>query len=204
MNNLNGFNDGNNLSSGVGGGKSAVEFMPQYKVLTLWQPWASLLAYGAKKIETRPKPTTWTAEKGTYLIHAASKWTKEQAEICIQEPFKSALMNLGYLHKHEDENTGYKGYSFSFPMSSIIGSIEVTECCEITYVHPILERAMYINSHRTYFEVRDSEYHFGDYTEGRYAWLTQNPRVLKTPIPYKGGQGYYVPFKGDVNQLEFL
>ena len=59
----------------------------QYKVLTLWQPWATLLVHGIKKIETRPKATTWTKEKGIYLIHAAQRWDRQQYEICIQEPF---------------------------------------------------------------------------------------------------------------------
>lgn len=186
----------------------------EYKALTLWQPWASFLVHGAKKIETRPKPTTWTVEKGIYLIHAASKWTKEQAEICIQEPFKSVLMNLGYLHKHEDENTGYKGYSFSFPMGSIIGSIEVTECKRI-HSDPLsffyYQKGDLTESEKTFANavfrqkrIREPELSYGDYQHGRYAWLTQNPRILKTPIPYKGGQGYYVPFKGDVNDLQFL
>lgn len=40
------------------------------KAITLWQPWASLLAAGIKKNETR----TWgTQYKGTLYIHAAQK-----------------------------------------------------------------------------------------------------------------------------------
>jgi len=40
------------------------------KALTLWQPWASLVACGAKRIETRP----WqTAYRGPLAIHAAQR-----------------------------------------------------------------------------------------------------------------------------------
>lgn len=45
------------------------------KALSLWQPWASLIACGAKKIETR----SWgTSYRGPIAIHAAKKWGPEQ------------------------------------------------------------------------------------------------------------------------------
>lgn len=40
------------------------------RALTLWEPWASLIALGVKRIETRP----WrTAYEGTLLIHAGQR-----------------------------------------------------------------------------------------------------------------------------------
>ena len=41
------------------------------KVITIWQPWASLIAHGHKKFETRSWKTSWSGE---ILIHAAKKW----------------------------------------------------------------------------------------------------------------------------------
>lgn len=42
----------------------------EMKAITLWQPWASLMATGLKKIETR----SWhTRYRGGLLIHAAKK-----------------------------------------------------------------------------------------------------------------------------------
>ena len=35
-----------------------------------------------------------------------------------------------------------------------------------------------------------SEFHWGDYTDGRYAWMTRNLRRIK-PVPIKGGQGFF-------------
>lgn len=166
-----------------------------YKVLTLWQPWASFLVHGVKKIETRPSPTSWTAEKGVYLIHAASRWTKEQIDISISYPFADELLKLGYEF--------FKGKAMGLPLGQIIGAIEVTECKKIIYNNS----DDFVN---TYAKLEDGiiinqpEESFGDYRSGRYAWLTQNPRILKTPIPYKGGQGYYQNFKGDLNDLQFL
>lgn len=45
------------------------------RAITLWQPWASLIAEGVKTIETRPKRSPWSSAVGeTIAIHAATKW----------------------------------------------------------------------------------------------------------------------------------
>lgn len=171
----------------------------EYKVLTLWQPWASLLVYGAKKIETRPKPTTWTAEKGTYLIHAASKWDYGFASMCLHHIFQSELVKIGLLEDKEYCDLR----EIKLPLGQIIGAIEVTECQKIIYNNS----DDFVNTYaklESGIIVKEPEEFLGDYRPGRYAWLTQNPRILKNPIPYKGGQGYYVPFNGNVNDLQFL
>jgi hypothetical protein len=158
-----------------------IDRIQKYKVLTLWQPWATLLAIGAKKIETRPIFTNWTIERGTYLIHAAKKWTSELDAISKQTPFKEVL----------------KGYPLS--LGCIIGSIDVIEC------KPIIEsndNIILVGSKDIY--VTGNELAFGDYREGRYAWICQNPKHLKTPISYSNGQGYYQNFKGDISLLNSL
>jgi len=171
--------------------------MKEYKVLTVWQPWATLLVYGIKKNETRPKPTSWTAEKGVYLIHAAQKWTLEQVRICLTEPFKSELRKHGFFIKIY---AGNRKIETNLPLGQIIGSIEVTKCCNI---FSKTENMAQIDTIGDIEIIVDPELSFGDYQEGRYAWLTQNPRILKEPIPYNGGQGYYQKFRGDESQLIF-
>jgi hypothetical protein len=95
------------------------------RALTVKQPWASLIVCGIKDIENR----TWkTNFRGRVLIHAGLGWSKYQAEICISNQIKLHLEKLGYIHKYPDENIGYKGFSFSFPHSSIIGSVEIIDC----------------------------------------------------------------------------
>lgn len=177
----------------------------EYRVLTLWEPWASLLAYGIKKIETRPSATSWTQEKGAYLIHSAQKFTREQAEICQQEPFKSELEKLGLINgEYRSGCLIHKSGIYHFPLGKIIGAVEIEECCKVVkdwsnLNYCILERKSYIN-----FGVVSPEYNLGDYGHGRYGWICQNPRLLKEPIPYKGGQGYYQKFKGDQSKLIFV
>src|SRR5690348_15807140 len=58
------------------------------KGLPLRQPWAQLMAIGAKTIETR----SWaTGYRGLVAIHAAQKFTAEMRERIEGEPFRSAL-----------------------------------------------------------------------------------------------------------------
>jgi hypothetical protein len=167
--------------------------MTQYKVLTLWEPWASLLVYNEKCHETRPKPTNWTSDKGSYLIHSALKWSKMQYNLSGTEPFLSSLSKLPV-----------SGVDTEFPLGYIIGSIEVVGCFKIIGIDKDLANVVRLDGHRSFFAGHIKEISFGDYSEGRYLWVCQNPRVLKTPIPYKNGQGYYQNFKGDKSQLIFL
>lgn len=46
----------------------------EIKALSLWQPWASAIALGLKKVETRSWSTPY---RGPLVIHAAKKWTGE-------------------------------------------------------------------------------------------------------------------------------
>jgi hypothetical protein len=163
----------------------------KYKVLTLWQPWALLLAGGEKLIETRPSPTQWTIEKGTYLIHAAKKMDNWLFDLARTEPFKTSLSDI------------FNRTRMVMQFGAIIGAIEVKECCEIFHVE---NNTAAIKRELGGFTdwVTKKEFLFGNYEKGRYAWLCQNPRILKTPIPYKNGQGYYQNFKGDESQLIFL
>lgn len=177
--------------------------MKEYKVLSLWEPWATLLAYGIKKIETRPGPTSWTIEKGTYLIHAARKWTKELDSICDSEPFKTELHNLN-IYRSTYRGIGGSinfGWKESFKLGHIIGAIDVVECCPI--FENLQNKIVIRHNDARFEEIKQPELSFGDYTLGRYAWITKNARVLETPIPYKGQQGYYGKFNGDTNQLKF-
>lgn len=61
------------------------------KCLSLWQPWATLVAIGTKQYETRHWSTNY---RGPLLIHAAK--TEEEAGICFAPFFRDALKAAGY------------------------------------------------------------------------------------------------------------
>lgn len=60
------------------------------KALSLWQPWATAIAAGVKRIETRHWSTSY---RGPLAIHAAKHWDSEQRE------FASIEHTLGRLPK---------------------------------------------------------------------------------------------------------
>jgi hypothetical protein len=58
------------------------------KALTLTQPWATLVAIGAKQIETRSWSTRY---RGPLAIHAAKGFPRAAHDLCYTEPFITAL-----------------------------------------------------------------------------------------------------------------
>lgn len=63
------------------------------KALSLWQPWATLIAIGAKQYETR----SWaTAYRGPLVIHAAK--SNEGLSCIRQPPFRLALAGQHWNH----------------------------------------------------------------------------------------------------------
>lgn len=71
------------------------------RVISLQQPWASLMAYGEKLNETRAQrfkllDPTWQNQGPVWVaIHASNTWTMDQRQLLVTEPFKSALGRHG-------------------------------------------------------------------------------------------------------------
>lgn len=84
------------------------------KALTVWQPWAQLLAMGTKSIETR----SWgTRYRGHILIHAAKA---DHQYIILRYPHE--------LFQHfEAAGAIYK----DFPLGAIIGQANLVECIQM-------------------------------------------------------------------------
>ncbi|OPX87759.1 MAG: ASCH domain protein [Pelotomaculum sp. PtaB.Bin104] len=140
--------------------------------LTLWQPWASLVAVGAKKIETRSWSTSY---RGPLAIHAAKTFTREARTLCLEESFQAMLYNAGINSKNK----------LPLRFGSILCICRLVDCVKVEQTDGLmawLERGYVAN---------DYEYSFGDYTPGRYAWILNDVRRLPEPIPAKGRQGLW-------------
>lgn len=61
------------------------------KVISLLEPWASLIACGAKQIETRSWKTDY---RGPLLIHASKGMPYKNHDLRYQEPFLTALAGV--------------------------------------------------------------------------------------------------------------
>lgn len=135
------------------------------KALTLWQPWATLVAIGAKRIETRSWSTNY---RGPLAIHAAKRVNKKDLRLCFRDPFFESLTQAGYrlIAYHL-----FKGNTLSH------GAIVAT--CDLVDIQQI---------DRDFVLPTEPELSFGDFTLGRYAWFLDNIEELKEPIPCKGAQ----------------
>lgn len=67
--------------------------MQQIKALTLWEPWASYIADGFKRYETRGWTTSY---RGLVAIHAAKRWQKSEQQILERHKFQFAEIEEKY------------------------------------------------------------------------------------------------------------
>lgn len=123
------------------------------KILSLWQPWATLMAMGVKRNETRSWATTY---RGDVAIHAA----KRVEQSIARELFHELGLPL------PDQ----------FPTGRVLCIVNLNGICPITDM-----TAQLIATAR--------ERLCGDYRDGRFAWVTDNLRVLPEPVPARGAQG---------------
>lgn len=145
------------------------------KALTLWQPWASLLACGTKKYETRSWATSY---RGPIAIHAAKK------------PFDTSPFFDKELHLFAEALNLPDIYNFDgLPYGCVIATAELVGCYQI---YDTGEHGAYLlkNSGKVEF-IRGNEIFFGDWTEGRFAWEFVNVTILPEPVPAKGKQGFW-------------
>lgn len=148
------------------------------KAISLWQPWASLIANGAKKIETRSWPTNY---RGPILIHAAKRKNKgEMIEICNQ-PWMLAALGTDWKNALEHLN--------NLPYGAIVALAELVDCKRVDkFVHAdLIKRQRHHNGDPNTW----CEYWLGNYEPGRFGWVLENVKALDTPIPYKGEQGLF-------------
>jgi activating signal cointegrator 1 len=126
------------------------------KALTLKQPWASLVALGAKQIETR----SWrTSYQGLLAIHAGAEFLEPQRRLSRRAGFAQAL--------------GDK----ELPLGAVIATCTLIGCVPTEWL-PICILGQATPSPK--------ERLFGDYSSGRWAWLLADVEPLSWPIAAVG------------------
>lgn len=149
------------------------------KAISLWQPWATLIAIGAKRIETRSWSTSY---RGPLAIHAAKKWDGALKEITMSNPFNGELLKAGCTI------SSLPGLdAITLPLGKIVATCRLIGCERISAPNP--DRAAGAGINR--LNVPEPERSFGDYTPGRYAWILTDIQRLSNPIPWRGSQGFF-------------
>ncbi|HWQ42809.1 MAG TPA: ASCH domain-containing protein [Desulfosporosinus sp.] len=129
------------------------------KAISILQPWASLIAIDAKKIETRSWSTKY---RGPLAIHASKGFSKSLRDLCNTQPFKAILTKAGLNLDN-------------LPLGKIVATCNLVDCIKMTP-----EFIDFIES------AKGHEREFGDYAVGRYAWILEDIKPLEKPIPVKG------------------
>lgn len=136
--------------------------------LTLTQPYATLIAIGAKKIETR---SWWTGHRGPLAIHAAKGMPFDEAWFAMYQidAIRDALSGAGYRCLDDLER------------GAVVATCRLVDCVPTTGI----EQTPAVDW------LSDAELAMGDLSDGRYAWLLADVRRLTDPIPARGGLGLW-------------
>lgn len=173
------------------------------KAISLWQPWASLIACGAKPYETR----SWSPPRELIgqriAIHAAKKVDKgaaDFAEELLYGQHKDGGFDLAdKLAASFGATPGTLLGAFGMavmPVGCIVctatldAAFQLGDYAEGTAVPAAkVVRSLVSRPMPDCFTVRTDD--FGDYAPGRWAWLMRDVQALNPPAPMKGAQGFF-------------
>ena len=158
------------------------------KAITLWQPWASLVAVGAKWIETRSWATSY---RGPLAIHAAQAMPSEGRSFLLSRECWSALWPE---RRSLDAPPLPRGRVVA--VCNLVDVVPITFNGEDSHVRRVelvgdklwlSEPDVDENGEEATFEVSD-QLPFGDFRSGRYAWLLTDITPLTLPVRARGRQ----------------
>lgn len=152
--------------------------------LTLWQPYAQLMADLEKRFETRSWATSY---RGPMAIHASLNTSAEVLDVCMNRVFQDVLINHGYLQRRYAAGENFKlrkALRAGLPIKCVVavGWLVGIYQTERLRDHEFRKRLL------AAYEVEEAphEWEFGNYANGRYGWLFLNVQKLATPIELPG------------------
>ena len=145
------------------------------KAITIWQPYATLIACGLKRYETRGWSTNY---RGPLVIHAAKRWDDDRDFDCrrVTTALRQALHDREISLKHSEQML-----LFYKPINETLGRalcvVDLVSCEPMTDGGSDVENAV------------------GNFGPGRFGWECANPRLFEEPILHTGKQGLWTPEK---------
>jgi activating signal cointegrator 1 len=136
------------------------------KALSLWQPWASLIALGEKRVETRE----WTTKyRGPLAIHATTKLPPRWLGVSRHsDTFTDGIADV--LNVRRDHvQTAMR----NLPYGAVVCIVRLVAIERTSDVREIL---------------CERERIFGNYENGRYAWFLELDEAFAKAIPAKGNR----------------
>ena len=159
------------------------------KAITIRQPWASLLACGAKQYETRSWATKY---RGAIAIQAGK----------IRLSLNKFVYDVGvdFTTRAElalDEHGIFPGENHydGLPYGAVIATAELVGCHKIVRYGgrgcASTDPGWLVSEDGQIYEPTEQEILFGDWTPGRYAWELANVQMLPEPVLVRGQQGLW-------------
>ena len=159
------------------------------KALTLTQPWASLVATGAKMVETRSWSTSY---RGPLAIHAAKGMDDAAVAACFTEPFEAAL---GWPEDGWDPRA-------DLPRGAVLATVTLVDVVPIrdpddelyrdgAWIAANVDLVHWTRDDAGVVWIGQYEEPFGHYAPGRFAWLLADYRPLSEPFPVAGHLGLW-------------
>jgi hypothetical protein len=156
------------------------------KALTLWQPWAGLVEWSYKLVETRSWATSYTGQLG---IHAAKREPRDW-------PGPDTLTRGIAGQRYGNPPTPWVLRNLERPaalgiplyLGCMLATCELVGCYPTERVRfvPLVEGHWRILPDR--IEISEVEREVGDYRPGRFVWLLRSVEQLPRPIPARGRQ----------------
>lgn len=135
----------------------------QIKTISLWQPWATLVALGLKRYETRHWATDY---RGPLAIHGAKRQSADQwaymRQLLGDPRFGPSLRSCGYT------SLGDLPFGAVLCVTALSGCQSATDCV-----------------------ITDMERMVGDFTPGRFAWALGPVERLEPIAEATGRQGFF-------------
>lgn len=135
------------------------------KMISVWQPWASLIIYRHKFIETRgwPAPQSLIGQR---IGIASTKVIRPEQRVTFLDPdFQRYYAATG------GEDLDDLPHGFALGTALLYGCEPITD--------ELIE------------DITDEEQAFGWFHPGRFAWRLRSPEPFKNPVPVRGMQGLW-------------
>ena len=138
------------------------------KAISLWQPFASFMAMHLKWNETRSRLTHYRGE----LAICSAKRGYLPGE--FGQDVDWFVSRAGDIWLAENKLKPRNEQALFFPRGYVVAVVDLVDCKPTSDI-----------------EVGDLERMLGDYSPGRFAWITRDCRPLKNPVPVVGHQGFF-------------
>lgn len=151
------------------------------RAISLWQPWATAVALGSKRIETRH----WsTAYRGPLAIHAAKRKVRDELH------YYASCWNWVGAMRGAGWGFGQAGAIDCLPFGAVVAVCDLVDCRPTdSFTQAELDTPEQHTELSAAYSWTQRD--MGNFDLGRFGWVLDNIRPLSEPVPIRGGQSFF-------------